>query len=91
MVKFFLLIFMLETFVIRRMKCTVAPESVTVISTTIMMLDALSIVSAFGFTGHYELTGGEWDDIFGGLVIFISVLSAVASNYCDVIIVILRN
>ena len=34
---------------------------------------------------------GECDDIFGGLVIFISVLSTVASNYCDFIIVIFRK
>ena len=48
MVRGFLLIFMLETFVPKRMKCTVAPESATAISTAILMFNVLSIVSAFG-------------------------------------------
>ena len=47
-VRGFLLIFMLEKILPRRMKCPVAPESVTAISTAILMFDALVIVSAFG-------------------------------------------
>ena len=48
MVRGFLLIFMLENFVPGRMKCPVATESITSVSTTILMLNVLSIVSAFG-------------------------------------------
>ena len=48
MVRGFFLVFMLETFVPRRMKFPVAPESATAISTAIFMFDALSIVSSFG-------------------------------------------
>ena len=47
MVRGFLLIFMLETFVPGRMKCPVAPESATAISTDILMFGTLSIVSIF--------------------------------------------
>ena len=48
MVSGFLLIFMLETSVPGSTKCHVAPESVTAISTAILVFDALSIVSVFG-------------------------------------------
>ena len=47
-VRGFLTIFMLETFVPGSMKCPVAPESVTAVSTAILVFDVLSIFSAFG-------------------------------------------
>ena len=48
MVRGFLLICMLETFLPGRMKCPMDPESATAISTAILMFNALNIVSAFG-------------------------------------------
>ena len=48
MVRGFLLIFLLETFVPGRMKCPVAPEYATTISTAILMFGVLSIISTFG-------------------------------------------
>ena len=67
MVRVFLLIFMLETFVPGRMKYPLAPESATAISTAILMFDALSIVSAFGAFWTLCVDGGSGTIFLVGL------------------------
>ena len=59
MVRGFLLIFMLEKNLPGRMKCPVALESATAISTAILMFDVLSIVSAFGAFWKLSADGGS--------------------------------
>ena len=67
MVRFFLLILMLENFVPGRMKCPVAPESATAISTAILMFGVLSIVSVFGASRTLRVDGGSGTIFLVGL------------------------